>query len=196
MKKKFFKFSILYFVSSLTYLSYSQTEATITNDQNKITQNKQADYSIFLGLQPGFFVEPWFNSGEFDVNLLPLVLETAITDNLGLRIRSSLFYRAGNPNADLKLDVIGGSVGLFYYLNPRSKVIQYNGFFIGPFFGYSKWLIDNYSSITIAVESGYSFVVKQNVSLNLSGQIGVSHFFEKEDTDSHFGIFVNIGYWL
>lgn len=190
------KLLIIIFAIFLSSSLFSQENSRKETPLTDSAIDSKIKYSIYVGLQPGFFIEPWFGENEYNLNLLPLVIEPALSDHLGVRFRTSLFYRIGNPDTGFTLDVTGGSLGLFYYFNERTDSLQYNGFFIGPFIAYSNWILETLTSVTVAAEAGYSFPIKPRLTLNLSSQFGVSHFFEKDETGQHFGIFVNIGYWI
>ena len=51
-----------------------------------VAQNKQN----FIGINPSVTVEPFYNKGEFDVNILPFVYQRTMTNMADLRFTSVL----------------------------------------------------------------------------------------------------------
>lgn len=157
----------------------------------------QANPKLYIGLQPGLTVEPFYEEGEFDVNALPLIFETTLSPRINLRISPMVNYHIGgvtNGISDLSIFTVL-PVFLKKY-NDDSSIPH--GFYLGPVFGFGRNLINNHYTTTLAIEPGYMFETKKSFTINLGIQFGGSFFsYDNEPNKwvSHWGPKVTFGFW-
>ena len=170
---------LLFTLSSSFYVSNAQTH-------------------VFLGFQPSITVEPFYEKGEFDVNIFPLIAEKPITNRINVRIVPMLNYHFGDENTGLS--DVGGSVVLpVFFRKKDSSDKQTYGFYIGPVAGYGRNLINDHYTLTLALEPGYMLRSDKRFTLTFGCQFGASHFNYDELENkwtSHFGPKISLGFWL
>jgi len=151
---------------------------------------------IYIGVEPRIGREDWYQDGEYDVNVIPLVIEFALSDNISFKTKTSYFmHYGGSVGSKRSLVGIGGNV--FYHFKPISDSRQYHGLFLGPLLESNYDYIEAMRHSTIAAEVGYAIPVDTDWSVNISAQYGRTNFSDAtKPTADHFGIFVNFGYWL
>lgn len=55
----------------------------------------QSNTPIFIGIQPNITIEPFYEKGELDIDILPLVLEASIGLRTNLKITPIVNYHIG-----------------------------------------------------------------------------------------------------
>jgi len=152
---------------------------------------------VFIGLQPSFTKETFYEENEFDINIVPLMVQIPIGKLIDFRITSEVNYRFG-PQEGIS-DVGAQFVMPIYFKQKENAKTMSHGFYAGPVLGVGQNLLDNHNTITIAVEPGYMFKANKSFSLALGLQLGASYFdnFDKPNAwYSHFGFKINIGFWV
>jgi hypothetical protein len=97
----------------------------------------QDERSNFFGINPSFTVEPYYDSGEFDFNIFPLVYQRSISNRIDLRLASTINY--GISNGDDKLSHIGMEVGAPIFLKKKETVSELSkGFYFSTFIKHFK----------------------------------------------------------
>ena len=68
--------------------------------------SQQEFQPLFIGLQPMITQEKWYDKNEFDVNILPVVLQRTVSLRLDARITTVANYHFGNSSefSDLGLN--------------------------------------------------------------------------------------------
>lgn len=95
-------------------------------------------------------------------NVIPLTLEIAMHERLGLRISSPLIYY------DSHFQTYSLLVTMPIYFEKSTIKQHYSGFFIGPFLAWKRDFIDNNSNRTGAgIELGHSWTVENTMQINL-----------------------------
>lgn len=159
--------------------------------------NAQAQRPIFLGIQPGMTVEPFYEEGEFDLNIVPLVIEKPISQRINLRLITLANYHFGAENGFS--DIGGQLVAPIFIKKMESKNDLPVGFYVGPILGFGRNLINDHYTLTTGIEPGYLFDVTEKFNLSLGMQLGGSYFMYDNKPSiwrQHFGIKVNLGIWL
>jgi hypothetical protein len=154
-----------------------------------------AESRYFLGLEPQFHQEDWYEEDELDSNIFPLVYEQPFMDHFGLRIRSNVYLHTGGTEGTA-ISLVGLGATWLWYLRPRNEH-GLHGFNIGPtaIFGYD--FLDEITHTTLALETGYALAIKDTWTLNASVQYGRSYFSDEAFPDSsHFGLYINLGRWF
>lgn len=152
---------------------------------------------VFIGLQPSFTRETFYEEGEFDVNIVPLMVQVPVNKWMDIRITSEVNYHFGSTNG---IADVGGQVVMPIYFKKKetAKTISH-GFYAGPVLGLGQNLLDDHNTLNLAVEPGYLFKANKSFTLALGLQLGASyfdHFNEPNEWYSHFGLKINIGFWV
>ena len=74
-----------------------------------------------------------------------------------------------------------------------------HGFYIAPIAGYGRNLIYDHSTYLVGIEPGYLFSTKKKFTLSIGVQLGGSYFdydVEKDKWVQHFGVKLNLGFWI
>ncbi len=157
----------------------------------------QTTKPIFIGLEPAITKEKFYEEKEFDINIIPIVIQFPVTKRLDLRFTTLANYHFCGDNKF-------SDIGLFSVLPIFLKKKEYtsdksSGFYIGPVSGFGKNLINKHYTTTVALESGFMFPTSNKFSLTLGLQFGGSHFAYENQSNKwmqHFGYKVNIGFWI
>jgi len=152
---------------------------------------------IFIGLQPGITSEKFYEKDEFDINVIPIVLEMPLSERVDLRFTTIGNYHFGgkkNGFSDLGFQVLAP-----FFLKKKETINEKSqGFYITPVGGYGRNLIYKHDTYVLAAEAGYLFPTKKSFTLSLGIQFGGSCFDYDDDPDlwrQHFGFKLNLGFW-
>ena len=154
------------------------------------------NWNLFIGLQPSFTKEKFYEKNEFDINVFPIVFQTGISKRVDARLITLANYHFGNVAqfSDLGIE-LATPIFLKKKETPKSKS---KGFFISPVLGLSTNLMNEHNTINAIAEAGYFFLIGEKFAISASFQYGRSFFFysHKENTNvEHFGVKVNVGLW-
>ena len=152
---------------------------------------------VFIGLQPSFTKETFYEKNEFDINVIPLIVQVPVGKRIDLRATSEVNYHFG-PYDGIS-DVGAQFVMPIYFKKKENTKAMSHGFYAGPVLGLGTNLIDDHNTLTLAVEPGYMFKPNKRFSIALGLQLGASYFdyFNKSNTwYSHIGFKINIGFWV
>jgi len=144
---------------------------------------------IFLGVNPSITAEPYYEDGEFDINILPIVFQYNINEKYNFRVSSLLNY--GIRKDSNQITHYGIEFGL--------PIEVYKQIYVSPIFMISRNDFEDHTNLTLAVEPGYQFKFKNNFSLFIGTQLGSTHFtYDNGESkwDGHFGVKVIIGKWF
>ncbi len=152
---------------------------------------------VFLGLQPAITQERNYEKDEFDVNVFPLVFQMGISKQFEIRLTSIVNYHIGNEKgfSDLGLN----TVFPYFFKRKEELTTPSSGVYLGPAIGLGNNFLDDHGTITLAMEGGYMFPATKRFTLALGMQLGGSYFIYSEQSNSwtnHFGIKINLGWWL
>lgn len=152
----------------------------------------------FLGVNPSVTVEPYYNSGELDINIIPLVYQKSITNRFDLRLTSILNYgiRIGND----KISHVGVEIGTPIFFKKKEDRIEISkGFYIGPILSLTKNNEANHINIGTWFEPGYNILFENGFALSLGIQFGGTYFIYNSSDNTlgnHFGVKVVFGKWF
>lgn len=148
---------------------------------------------LYLGMGPDFTREKEYEKGEFDVNILPLVIQYNLSNYVGLR--ASLIVNL-HVNEESEVSHVGGQLALpVYFLNGASSAVT--GIYLAPVLGLSHNMISQGEEITAAAEAGYTWITVSGFSMNLGLQLGGSYFTANDESAgwrNHSGIKFSLGY--
>jgi hypothetical protein len=152
----------------------------------------------FFGVNPSITVEPYYNSGELDINVLPIVYQRTVNYRLDIRATSILNY--GIRNGKNKISHIGIELGTpIHFKKKENKLELSKGFFIAPILSLTRNNEANHTNIGTWIEPGYNFLFENNFALSLGLQIGGTYFMNDNSSNNwgnHFGVKVTFGKWI
>ena len=147
------------------------------------------DQNIFLGFSPRITVEPYYESGEFDINILPLVVQKSITNKFNFRATSILNY--GFREDGNNITHFGVELGFPFFF--------YKQLYVSPIISITRNNSESHTNIVNAIEPGYHFRFENNFSLFTGIQFGNTYFIYDDienEWKSHFGINIILGKWF
>lgn len=151
----------------------------------------------FIGIQPSFTKEKFYDKNEFDINLIPFVLQHPLSRRMDFRLTTLANYHFGNNN---QFSDLGGEFAAPIFIQKKDDTSEKSkGFFLSPIVGPSRNVLDNHYTITLATEGGYFFLLGEKFALSTQLQFGGSFFlYDQKDNEwvQHFGLKVNLGFWL
>ena len=158
----------------------------------------QTKNPILIGIQPSITIEPFYEEGELDINVFPLVLEMPIGQRINFRLVPTVNYHFGGEENGFS------DIGLFtvlpIFIRKREAIeIRPYGFYFGPVLGFGRNLLNNHYTTTVAIEPGYMFEAKKSFTITLGIQFGASHFAYDSQPNKwvfHWGPKVTFGFWL
>ncbi len=153
---------------------------------------------IFIGLQPGFTVEPFYEKNEFDINIIPITLQIPLGKRIDFRITTLANYHFGgkkNGFSDLGFQFV-----LPVYLKKKENTkTSSKGFYIGPVIGIGRNMLNDHYTTTLAIEPGFQFPAMRSFAISMGLQFGGSYFAYDNQPNvwrNHFGFKINIGFWV
>lgn len=160
--------------------------------------NAQEKRPIFIGLQPGYTNEPFYEKNELDINVIPFTFQIPISKRFDFRTTTIGNYHIGgdeNGFSDLGLQFVWP----FYFKKKEKTRTLSKGFYMGPMLGWGRNLINDHYTTILAIEPGFQFPTKKSFSLSLGLQFGGSYFNYDNQPNiwrNHFGFKINIGFWV
>ena len=158
----------------------------------------QSSTPIFIGFQPNITVEPFYEEGEFDIDIAPLVFEASIGLRTNIKITPIVNYHFGGTTNGLS--DIGVYVVLpIFFEGKELKEDRPFGFYLGPVIGFGRNLINNHYTTTVGIEPGYMFETKKRFTISMGLQLGGSFFsYDSEPNKwvTHWGPKFSFGYWI
>lgn len=164
----------------------------------KRSNNHNNKRPIFIGLQPGYTAEQFYDEGELDINIIPITFQIPIGKLTDFRVTTLANYHLGgeqNGFADVGLQVV---VPVYFKKKENGKDLP-RGFYAGPMVGFSRNLINEHYTTNLAAEAGYQFPTSKSFSISMGLQLGATYFTYDDQPNvwrNHFGFKVNIGFWV
>ena len=158
----------------------------------------QSNTPVFIGIQPNITVEPFYDPGEFDLDIVPLVFEASVGLRLNLKLTPIVNYHFGGEKKGLS-DIGAYAVLPIFFKAKKTREERPFGFYLGPVIGFGRNLLNEHFTTTLAVEPGYMFETKKRFTISLGLQIGGSHFSYDSEPNKwvlHWGPKVTFGFWL
>jgi hypothetical protein len=153
---------------------------------------------IFIGFQPNITVEPFYEKGEFDADIAPVVLEISVSKRMNFKIAPTVNYRFGGETEGVS-DVGAHLVLPVFFKAKENEADRPFGFYLGPVFGFGRNLIGDHYTTTLAVEPGYLFETKNRFTISMGLQLGATYFSydaEPNKWRSHWGPKFSFGFWV
>lgn len=152
----------------------------------------------FFGINPSMTVEPFYDKGELDINILPIVYQRPLSDRFDIRLTSIL--NLGVRNNGNEISHIGFETGLpIFFKTKQIKNEISKGFFVAPILSLTRNRIEKHYSLGLWIEPGYNLLFDNNFAMTFGLQLGGTYFpYDDGQTrwGNHFGIKIIIGKWL
>ena len=174
------------FLSTILVLFYHQLSA------------QEDDIYNFIGINPSITVEPFYEKGESDINILPIVYQRPLTKLFDIRLISIL--NLGIRNNGNEISHFGFETGLPIYIKSKKNINEISkGFYIAPILSLTRNRVEEHNNLGIWIEPGYNLLFDNNFAMTFGIQLGGTYFnYVNEQTKwgNHFGIKIIIGKWL
>lgn len=152
----------------------------------------------FVGVNPSVTVEPFYERGEFDLNVFPVVYQRSLSRRLDLRLTS--IVNLGIRTGGTAFSHVGIETALPIFLKAKeTREDLSSGLFIAPIVSLSRNRFDAHNTVGLWLEPGYNLLFENKVAMSFGLQLGGSFFaYDSGQTTwgSHFGVKVIIGKWL
>ncbi len=152
----------------------------------------------FIGINPSVTVEPFYDKGELDVNIIPLVYQRTLKKRFDIRLTSIL--NLGIRNSENEISHYGFEIGFPIFL--KSKETKYEiskSFFVAPILSLTRNRVEQHNNLGLWIEPGYNLLFDNNFSLTFGLQLGGTYFeYDNGQTKwgNHLGIKIIFGKWL
>ena len=152
----------------------------------------------FLGVNPSVTVEPFYEKGELDINILPVVYQTHLTNRIDIRLTTIL--NLGVRNSTNNLSHFGLESAFPFSFSKREHQTEYiKGFFIAPIISLARNRIEHHNNIGLWLEPGYNLLFDNKFAMSFGLQLGQTYFnydSRKNEWGNHFGLKIIFGRWL
>lgn len=152
----------------------------------------------FIGLNPSLTVEPFYEKGEMDINIFPLVYQRTLTKRLDIRFTSIL--NLGIRSNQNEISHFGFETGLpLFFKQKETEMEVSNGFFVAPILSMTRNRIAEHNNLGLWIEPGYNLLFDNNFAMTFGLQLGGTYFaYDNGQTKwgNHFGVKIIIGKWL
>ncbi|TXB64685.1 hypothetical protein FRY74_09545 [Vicingus serpentipes] len=158
----------------------------------------QSNTPIFIGFQPNITVEPFYDKGEFDLDIAPVVFEASVGLRTNIKISPIVNYHFGGTTNGVS-DIGVFSVLPIFIKSKEAKNERPYGFYLGPVIGFGRNLINSHYTTTLSIEPGYMFETKNRFTISMGLQLGGSYFsYDKEPNKwvIHWGPKFSFGFWI
>jgi hypothetical protein len=160
------------------------------------TQENKKCY--FIGLNPSVTVEPFYDKGELDINIFPLVYQKSLTKRLDIRLTS--IVNLGIRNNRNEISHFGLETGVPLFFSPKETKNEISkGFFVAPILSLTRNKIEAHNNLGLWIEPGYNLLFDNHFAMTFGLQLGGTYFaYDNGQTKmgNHFGIKIIIGKWL
>lgn len=152
----------------------------------------------FFGINPGITVEPYYEKGEFDVNIFPLVWQRPIFKQVDFRLNSIL--NLGIRNSGNVISHYGLELAFPCFFTRREKSTEDSqGFYLAVVSALTRNEPAHHSNLGMWLEPGYLFQFSKGFGLSLGLQWGATSFYYdqgEQSWGSHFGFKAIFGRWF
>lgn len=154
--------------------------------------------AFYLGLNPSVTVEPFYEKGELDLNIFPLVYQKTITNRIDFRVSTILNY--GIRKTTDEISHFGCQIAFPVFLSRKEDLsAPSKGLFCAPGIGLTRNRIEDHTNIGFWLEPGYNLMVSEKWSISFGIQIGATHFDYDNGTQkwgNHYGVKIVFGRWI
>lgn len=154
--------------------------------------------SNFIGINPSVTVEPFYEKGELDVNIVPIVYQRPLARRLDLRLTS--ICNLGIRNAGSEISHLGLELGFpIFFVRKEDKRVSSKGFFAAPVVSLTRNRIAEHNNLGLWIEPGYHLLFDNSVAMSFGLQVGTTYFSYDDGQNKwggHFGVKVILGKWF
>lgn len=151
----------------------------------------------FFGINPSVTVEPFYDKGELDINILPFVYQKPI--GIRTHFRITTIVNLGIRNSSSGIGHIGFESAFPIFLKKREAKSEITkGFFVAPNLSLTRNLIEEHNNIGLWLEPGYHLLFENKFAMSFGLQLGATYFLfdnGQKDLGFHFGVKVILGLW-
>ncbi|ADR21093.1 hypothetical protein MATR_12770 [Marivirga tractuosa] len=151
----------------------------------------------FIGINPSVTVEPFYEEGEFDINIFPVVYQRSLAKRFDIRLTPLL--NLGIRNTGNKISQYGFEAALPIFFKPKENKNDISkGFFVAPILSVTRNRIEQ-NNIGLWIEPGYNLLFEDKFAMTFGLQLGGTNFTDDDGETkwgNHFGIKIIIGKWL
>jgi hypothetical protein len=152
----------------------------------------------FIGINPSVTVEPTYESGELDINILPIVYQYSLTNRLDVRLTSILNY--GIRQTDNRISHVGAELAFPIFLKQKESETEPSaGFYASPIVSLSRNEVSQQSNLGLWVEPGYHLLFDNQFAMTFGLQLGGTYFLNDQAVNtwgSHVGVKIIFGKWI
>lgn len=154
--------------------------------------------SNFFGINPGITLEPYYQKGEFDINVFPLVWQRQLYKQVDLRLNS--IVNLGIRNSGNKISHYGLELAIpFMFSKKEISTGDSQGFYLAWVTAVTRNQTETHSNIGLWLEPGFLFHFNNRLGLSLGVQWGATRFYYDsgyQEWGSHFGFKAIFGKWF
>jgi hypothetical protein len=165
------------------------------NSQLKAQNGSKAH---FIGLNPSLTVEPFYEKGEMDINIIPIVYQRSLTNRVDLRITSICNF--GIRNNGNEISHFGLETAFPIFLKQKEDKKQSSkGFFVAPILSLTRNRMEKHNNGGLWIEPGYNLLFDNKIAMSFGLQIGGTYFsYDNGQTNwkNHFGVKIIFGKWI
>lgn len=152
----------------------------------------------FVGINPNVTVEPFYDKGELDISIFPLVYQRPLTKRFDIRL--NLILNLGIRNNGNEISHFGFETGFPIFFKPKENKIEISkGFFVAPILSVTRNRVEEHDNLGFWIEPGYNLLFDNNFAMTFGLQLGGTYFtYDNGQTKwgNHLGIKIIIGKWL
>ena len=152
----------------------------------------------FIGVNPSVTVEPFYERGEMDINILPVVYQRPFSRRADIRLTSIL--NLGIRNVANEISHLGLETAIPIFINPKEyKKQSSEGFYVAPVLSLTRNRLEENNNIGLWIEPGYNLLFDNRYAMTFGLQFGGTYFVYEDAQSSwrnHFGIKIILGRWF
>ena len=151
----------------------------------------------FIGVNPSITVEPFYNKGELDINVFPVVYQKTVSRRIDFRILTIVNYGIRDTNSAFSHLGVQMALPVFIIKKDNNQKPS-KGFFIAPGVGLTRNLIEKHNNFGLWIEPGYHLLIDEKFGLSFGVQFGATHLWYDNGTTkwgNHFGVKIIFGKW-
>lgn len=152
----------------------------------------------FLGIAPAITVEPYYNKGELDINVFPVVYQLSIATRIDCRL--SPILNLGIRNGKDVLSHVGLEIATPLFLKKKEeKIYPSKGFYLAPVLSFTRNNSALHYNLGTWIEPGYLLSISKRWSISFGLQVGGTYFIRDsgiKEWGNHFGFKIVIGRWF
>jgi hypothetical protein len=170
----------------------------IISYSNKSLRAQSEKRSNFIGINPSVTIEPFYEKGELDINIFPIVYQTPMSKILDLRLTSILNLGIRNEGNEISHFGLETALPIFFKAKLDKKESS-KGFFVAPIVSLTRNRIEEHNNVGLWVEPGYHLLFDNNFAMSFGLQFGGTYFsYDNGQTKwgNHFGVKIIFGKWI